>query len=191
MTRLGILASGEGTNAEAIIGFAGGRGDFRVEAVLTDVPGAPVVGRCRRLGVPALEVPRAGRGRRAHEEAMLAALDGRGIRILCLAGFRRILGPGFLARFPAVVNVHPSLLPELPGLGAYGRAWRSGLRRSGVTIHLVDEGVDTGEVVAQAWFPREAGDTPEDFEARGRALERRLWPEALLALKGSHGAGEG
>ena len=182
---IAILASGRGTNAENIIRFAlDSRGQFRVRCVLTDNPRAGVIKRCRSYGVPIHVVP-ATRGidRDVHEKKMLDVLGNYPVDVVCLAGFMRLLGGTFLGSYDTVVNIHPSWLPEFPGLGGYERAFRSGQNYSGVTVHYVDEGIDTGEIIVQEKFCRDASDDRESFEQRGRQLEQKLYPLALEVVR--------
>jgi phosphoribosylglycinamide formyltransferase-1 len=111
---------------------------------------------------------------------MAAWLAGRGVRLVVLAGYMRLLSPGFLAAFPeAVINVHPSLLPAFPGIGAIAQAVEYGVRVFGVTVHFVDEGVDTGAIILQAAIELPDATDPEAVHAALRPLEHRLLPEAV------------
>ncbi len=187
MTTLGILASGRGSNCEAILRASGeGRLHARVGLVLSDRPGAPVLDRAALHQVPARHLDPGRRGARltpGAEEAYVRALREAGVEWVALAGFMRILGPVFLSAFPGrVVNIHPSLLPAFPGLHAQRQAFEYGVKVAGCTVHLVDEGVDTGPVVAQRAVPVLDDDTPESLESRILEEEHRLYVEALNRL---------
>jgi len=182
--RVGVLASGRGSNLQALIDRAG-RPDarFEVAVVLSDVESAAALERARRAGVPALHVP-PGRFRTKLEpeveQAYAAALERFSVEAVALAGFMRILHEPFLSRFPGrVVNIHPSLLPSFPGLEAQRQALEYGVRWSGATVHYVNAGVDAGPIVLQAAVPVVEGDTPETLAARILREEHRIYPEAL------------
>ncbi|MEY4630114.1 MAG: hypothetical protein RIQ81_234 [Pseudomonadota bacterium] len=194
-----ILASGDGSNAEAIVLWARANpGRVEVRAILTDNPQAGVIQRAERLGIPCICIcfpekemfPDGFMARkRAHENAVAQAVEDLGGEWLLLAGYMRILSGEFLSRFAhapggyyRVVNIHPSLLPEYPGKDALRRAFNDGAERSGITVHLVDEGVDSGPVVVQESFPRLPDDDFAAFAARGRQIEHRLFGQALAKL---------
>jgi phosphoribosylglycinamide formyltransferase 1 len=149
--RIGVLASGAGTNLQAILDRVHGRHGNEVVAVGTDRPEAPALARARRAGVATAAFPLADyAGRGARDEAMADFLEARGVELVVLAGYMALLEPGFLARFPLrVINVHPALLPAFPGVRAIEQALAYGVKVFGVTVHFVDEGVDTGPVIAQ------------------------------------------
>jgi phosphoribosylglycinamide formyltransferase 1 len=147
--RIGVLASGAGTNLQAILDRVHGREGVEVVAVATDQPGAPALDRAARAGVPTGEFPLQA-DRAARDGAIADFLDRHGVELVVLAGYMALLDPGFLARFPGrVINVHPALLPAFPGLRAIEQALDYGVKVFGVTVHFVDEGVDTGPVIAQ------------------------------------------
>ena len=176
--RLGILASGQGTGAKNLILFAQKHGDsFKACCVVSNKPKAPVLERAQALGVSTHLVAGGDEGEMAH------ILREAEVDVVCLAGFMNILSGDFLSKFKAVVNIHPSRLPEFPGLRAYERAFESKQPYSGITIHLVDEGVDTGPILLQETFPRRPGDTLEIFKQRGRELEKSIYPRALMLLR--------
>ena len=141
--RVGVLASGAGTNLQAILDRVHGREGVEVVAVGTDQPGAPALERAARAGVATAEFPLAG-DRAARDGAMADWLESHGVELVVLAGYMALLTPGFLSRFPGrVINVHPALLPAFPGLRAIEQALDYGVKVFGVTVHFVDEGVDT------------------------------------------------
>jgi phosphoribosylglycinamide formyltransferase-1 len=176
---VGVLASGAGTNLQALLDDG-----IPVAAVASDKPAAPALERARSAGVPTGVFATADHADRAARDlAMAGWLAGQGVDLVVLAGYLQLLTPGFLARFPdRVVNVHPSLLPAFPGLGAIGQAVDYGVKVTGVTVHLVDEGLDTGPIVAQRAL--EVGDAAdaEALHERLRPLEHALLPAAVRAL---------
>ncbi len=176
---VGVLASGAGTNLQALLD-----GGLPVVAVASDVPDAPALARARAAGVPAAVFARADfADRPARDVAIADWLAGRGVELVVLAGYLAILTPAFLARFPdRVVNVHPSLLPAFPGLHAIEQALAYGAKVTGVTVHLVDEGVDTGPVLAQRALDVGSTTDPAELHARLRPLEHALLPAAARAL---------
>jgi phosphoribosylglycinamide formyltransferase-1 len=174
-----ILASGTGTNARALIEHARKNPSrLEVKALISDRPEIPALGMATSLGVPTHIV------NHRDEGPLLALLNKYAPRWALLAGYKRIVGPGFLgffqdAGFSRVMNVHPSLLPAYPGLGGYERAFRDGVLASGVTVHLVDSGLDTGAPILQESFARQDGDTLEDFVKRGQKIEHKIYCQAL------------
>jgi phosphoribosylglycinamide formyltransferase-1 len=179
---LGILASGRGSNLQAILdAIAGGRCPARVAVVVSDRKDAPALDRARRAGTRAVYLdPHAFPDRVAFDEAVAAVLDEHGVALVCLAGYMRILSPEFVRRYRArILNVHPALLPAFPGLHAQRQALEHGARVAGATVHLVDEGVDTGPIVLQGAVPVLDGDTEETLSARILVEEHRLYPEAI------------
>jgi phosphoribosylglycinamide formyltransferase-1 len=183
--RLGILLSGRGSNFLALqAAVARGEVPAEIALVLSNVAGAPGLARARELGLPAVAIPHAGEpDRAAHEAKVLAALREADAEWICLAGYMRLLSPAFVAAFPhRILNVHPSLLPAFPGTDAQGQALAHGVRVSGCTVHLVDEGVDSGPIVVQRAVPVLDADTPETLAARILGEEHRAYPEALRRL---------
>jgi len=180
---LAVLASGEGTNLQALLDTVHGH-EAEVVGVASDRPGARALERARAAGVATATFPAADfADRAARDEAMAAWLLGRGARAAVLAGYMALLVPGFLARFPAgVLNVHPSLLPAFPGLRAVERAIEHGVKVFGVTVHFVDEGVDTGPIIAQRAVELPHATDPAEILAALRPLEHALLAEAVRAL---------
>jgi phosphoribosylglycinamide formyltransferase 1 len=182
MRRLAVLASGQGTNFEALA-LAEGRGELggRIVALVSDRADAPALDRARRLNVEALHLP-AGRFRTRIEDepAWIDALRSREIDTVLLAGFMRRLHAPFLAAFPdRIVNIHPSLLPAFPGLDAIPKAFEHGVRVTGCTVHLVDDTLDGGAILAQSAVDVRDGETLESLEARIHQSEHRLYPWAV------------
>lgn len=193
-TRLAVLLSGRGSNFLALH-TAVERGEVPAEIVLvlSNVPAAPGLAKARELGLPAVAVPSAGEpSRAAHEEKVAAALAAAGAEWICLAGYMRLLSADFVARWRnRVVNVHPSLLPAFPGADAQRQALAHGVKVSGCTVHLVDEGLDSGPIVVQRAVPVEEDDDVESLSARILAEEHRAYPEALARLLGEEWRIEG
>jgi phosphoribosylglycinamide formyltransferase 1 len=182
---VGILLSGRGSNFVALHrAMEKGEVPARVALVLANVADAPGLARARELGLPAVAVPHRGEpSRAAHEAKLLAALREAGAEWVCLAGYMRLLSPGFLRAFPRrVLNVHPSLLPAFPGLDAQRQALEHGVRVAGCTVHLVDEGLDSGPIVLQRTVPVLDGDSAESLAARILEQEHIAYPEALRRL---------
>jgi phosphoribosylglycinamide formyltransferase-1 len=184
--KVGVLVSGSGTNLQAILD-AGARGELggaRVVVVVSNVAGVKALGRAEAAGVPAVVLPHKQFGsRQAFDEALVATLKERGVELVALAGFMRIVTPYFLQSFPQrVINIHPSLLPAFPGIHAQKQALEYGARITGCTVHLVDEGCDTGPIIQQATVPVLDGDDEAALTARILVEEHRLYPAAIRAL---------
>jgi len=180
-----VLASGSGSTLQALLDAAVDPAyGARVVAVGTDRPGARALERAAVAGVPAFAVPlQPGDDRIAWNAALGDAVAEHEPDLVVCAGFMRILSGGFLARFPQrVVNTHPALLPAFPGAHAVADALAYGVRVSGVTVHLVDEGVDTGPVVAQATVPVLDGDDEAALQRRIQEVERPLYVDAVGRL---------
>lgn len=180
-----ILLSGRGSNFLALhAAIERGEVPARIVLVLSNVTDAPGLRVARELGIPALAIPhRAEPSRRAHEEKVVAALRQAGAEWVCLAGYMRLLSPGFVAAFPRrMLNIHPSLLPAFPGLDAQAQALAHGVKVSGCTVHLVDEGLDSGPIVLQRTVPVLDGDTEASLAARILEQEHQAYPEALRRL---------
>ena len=173
-----MLASGEGRTLQALLDAAVGDYPARVVAVGSDRPGARALQRAG--GLPVFVVPLEG-DRAAWDVALADAVDAHAPDLVVCAGFMRILGPSFLQRF-RVTNTHPSLLPAFPGADAVPAALAYGVKVTGVTVHLVDEGVDTGPVVAQAAVPVLPGDTVQSLHARVQDVEQPLYVDTVARL---------
>jgi phosphoribosylglycinamide formyltransferase-1 len=179
---LGVLASGRGSNLQAILdAIDAGRCPARVAVVVSDRKDAAALDRARRAGIRAVHVdPQAHPDRLAFDDAIARVLDEHAVQLVCLAGYMRLLSPGFVRGYPGrMLNVHPALLPAFPGLHAQRQALEAGVRVAGATVHLVDEGVDTGPIVLQAAVPVLANDTEATLSARILTEEHRLYPEAI------------
>lgn len=180
--RVGVLASGRGSNLRALAEAAGaGRIPAAVVVLVTDRPAAPALDVAREHRIEAVVVdPRQHPSREAHEKAALAVLEERQVGLVCLAGYMRLLSAGFVSHFAGrMLNIHPSLLPTFPGLRPPRQALEHGVKVSGATVHFVDEGVDTGPIVLQTAVPVLADDTEESLAARILVEEHRIYPEAV------------
>jgi phosphoribosylglycinamide formyltransferase-1 len=185
--RLGVLGSGKGSNFVAIADACReGRAPAEVAVVISDVADAGILARARERGLRA-EFIAPGKFRtkldEAAEQAYIQALRAAEVDLVVLAGFMRILKGEFLRAFAnRVVNIHPALLPSFPGLEAWKQALDYGVKVTGVTVHLVDQGIDTGPILAQQTVPVLAGDTPGTLHARIQEAERELYPATIAAL---------
>jgi phosphoribosylglycinamide formyltransferase-1 len=183
-TRLAVLASGAGSNLVALIG-AIERGEVAAElvGVFSDVPDAPALGRASAAGVTARAIPFDRTDRSGWERRLADAVAETGADLVVLAGFMRILSAAFLERWPdRVVNVHPSLLPAFRGADAVGDALAAGVATTGVTVHLVDELVDHGPILAQEAVDVLPGDTRATLHERLQEVEHRLLPRCVDLL---------
>ena len=178
---VGVLASGDGSNLQAILDKLHGRGEVDVVAVGSDKADARALRRAAEAGVPTrVFAVEEFDGRRARDAAIAGWLEEHGVELVVLAGYMQLLDPAFLARFPQrVVNVHPALLPAFPGIGSVEQAIAYGVKVAGVTVHFVDEGVDTGPIIAQR-----AIDVPDGIDGAGlrlalRPLEHELLPAVV------------
>jgi phosphoribosylglycinamide formyltransferase-1 len=182
MIRIGVLASGSGSNLQAIMdACAGGLIEGTVAVVVCNVEGAYALERARRMDVPSVVVPHERYPDRDAFDAELARiLEDERVDLVALAGFMRVLTPAFLRRFPGrIMNIHPALLPSFPGLHVRQRAIDYGVRFSGCTVHFVDEGIDTGPIIIQAVVPVYPDDTEEELNDRILKLEHRIYPRAI------------
>jgi phosphoribosylglycinamide formyltransferase-1 len=181
--RVGVLASGAGTNLQAILDRVPGD-EAEVVAVGSDKPDAPALARARRAAVPARSFPAAQyAGRPARDAAMAEWLAGEGVGLVVLADYMQLLSPAFLVRFPQrVVNVHPALLPAFPGIRAVEQALDYGVKVFGVTVHFVDEGVDTGPIIAQRAVSLPEARDAEHVRGALRPLEHELLTGAVRRI---------
>lgn len=179
---VGVLASGRGSNLQAILDACARPGfPARVAVVISDRERAAALERARGARVEALWVnPKDFSDREAFDLALVRELQARGVGLVCHAGFMRILSPAYVRAFAGrALNIHPSLLPAFPGLHAQRQALEHGVKVAGATVHFLDEGVDTGPIVAQVAVSVEPADTEETLAARILAQEHRLYPEAI------------
>lgn len=186
--RIAVLISGRGSNLQAVIdAVAQGRLDAEIAVVVSNRAGATGLDRARAAGIETVTIPhRDYPTREAFEEALVRELRARGVSLVCLAGFMRLLGPTFLDAFPnATLNIHPSLLPSFPGVDAQTQALEHGVKIAGVTVHFVTGELDGGPIVRQSAVPVQDDDTPETLAARILEEEHRIFPEAIgLVLDG-------
>ena len=179
--RIAVLASGTGSNLQAILDKLHGKGAVEVVAVASDKPDALALERAAGAGVDTAVFERSDYSdRETRDLAMADWLESHGVELVVLAGYMQLLSAGFIARFPQrVINVHPALLPSFPGLDAIGQAYRHGVRMSGVTVHFVDAGMDTGPIVLQEAIALAYTRPIEEFEAQVHAVEHELLPKAI------------
>lgn len=183
--RIAVLLSGRGSNFERLAeAAASGEVSGAIVLVVSDRPAAPGLEKARGRGIPARAVERwPGEKRVDHDSRVLAALAEFRPDWVCLAGYMRRLGPAFVRAYPRrILNIHPSLLPAFPGLDAQRQALEHGVRISGCTVHLVDEGVDTGPIVGQRSVPVLDSDDPETLAVRILEKEHELYPSCLQRL---------
>lgn len=182
--KLAVLASGTGTNLQALLDQAHGRDGIEIVAVASDKADAPALERARAADVPVRVFPTTDYpDRPARDDAMASWLAGQDTELVVLAGYMQLLSLGFLDRFPArVINVHPALLPSFPGLGAVQQALDYGVKVFGVTVHFVDEGVDSGPIILQRAIEIPSPTSVEEVTRRLHAIEHELLPEAVRLI---------
>jgi phosphoribosylglycinamide formyltransferase-1 len=182
--RLVVLASGSGTNLQAILDQLHGRDGIEVVAVGSDKPGAGALKRAAGVGVETAVFPAdAYSDRMGRDAAMGDWVESHRPALVVLAGYMQLLTEPFVARFAGrIVNVHPALLPSFPGLDAIGQALDAGVQETGVTVHFVDEGIDTGPVILQRRVPVPAGRERGVLEAAVHTVEHELYPEAIRMI---------
>jgi len=185
MKRIAVFASGAGSNFQAIANAVqSGKLKADLALLVCDQPEAIVINKAENLGVPIFVVrPKAYENKAAYEEAVLVELQNYGVDFIALAGYMRLIGPTLLRAYEGrVINVHPSLLPAFPGLHAIEQAVEAGVRTTGVTIHYVDDGMDTGPIIAQESVAILPGDTAHDVAERIHSIEHELYPSVLMQL---------
>jgi phosphoribosylglycinamide formyltransferase 1 len=187
LTPIVILASGRGSNFEAILrAIKAGQLEARVSALISDKPGAEALQIARDAGIPAITVQTMpGESRASYDERLLQALKPYAPRFLVMAGFMKIVTSKLIEAFRSdrgyarVVNIHPSILPAFLGVNSYAQAFNYGAQVAGVTVHLVEESVDSGPICAQEAFSISGVRSVEEVERRGLEIEHRLYPETL------------
>jgi phosphoribosylglycinamide formyltransferase 1 len=188
--RIGVLLSGRGSNFEALAdSIAAGRiPGAEIVLVISNRENAPGLARAAARGIRSRAIPSTGLPREAYDKLVVAELQRAGVELVCLAGFMRLLSPQFIGAFPQrILNIHPSLLPSFPGLEAQRQALEYGVKFSGCTVHLVDENLDAGPILAQAVVPVRDDDTVETLSARILAEEHRIYTEGVrLILSGKY-----
>lgn len=186
-SRLGILISGRGSN---MIALADAVSDGRIPAaeisiVISDKPDAAGLAKAQERGIETAVIERRGRPREEHDAEIVAALQARGVELVCLAGYMRLLSPQFLDAYRGrILNIHPSLLPVFPGLEAQRQALEAGAESSGCTVHFVDETLDGGPIIAQRCVPVHPDDTVESLSARILTEEHEMYVEAVALVLG-------
>jgi len=181
---IAILGSGKGSNFQAILtAIESGRLNVRPVLVATDVPGAGILDLATKAGIPTMVIAESKFRTRLStdvETALAQQLKDAGVELVVLAGYMRLLKSPLLEAFPRrVINIHPSLLPAFPGLEAWKQALEAGVPTAGCTVHFVDDGMDTGEILAQSEVPVLAGDTAASLHARIQVAEHELYPRVL------------
>ena len=185
--KLGVLGSGKGSNFRAIAdAIARGELNAEVRIVISDVADAGILALARERGIPAAHIP-PGRFKTKlepeQEQRLADMLREAGTELVVLAGYMRMVKSPLLDAFPRrIINIHPSLLPELPGLEAWKQAIATRAVRSGCTVHYVDAGMDSGEIIAQSEVPVFPGDTPETLHTRIQIAEHKLYPAVIAKL---------
>lgn len=185
-TRLAVLGSGSGSNCQSLFNaIDDGRLDAEIVAVYSDNPEAYILERARQRHVPAELLDCGGYKNKfplPEQEKLAARLKELQVDMICLAGFMRLVKEPLLAAFPRrILNIHPALLPAFPGVEAWKQALAAGARQTGCTVHYVDAGMDTGEIIMQAYVPVLPDDTPETLHARIQVQEHILYPAAVLS----------
>ncbi|MBI5598573.1 MAG: phosphoribosylglycinamide formyltransferase [Deltaproteobacteria bacterium] len=179
---VGVMASGRGTNLQAIIDAIAARSlDAAIKVVISDNPGAFAIGRAEKHGIKTAVVTKDQYPlNEDFEKKLISTLNASGVELVALAGFMRVLSPLFIRAFPMrIMNVHPSLLPAFTGLSVQKKALEYGVKFSGCTVHFVDEGVDTGPIIIQAVVKVMDDDTPETLAERILLEEHRIYPQAI------------
>ncbi len=193
--RVGVLISGRGSNFSALAAAAADPGfPADIVAVLSNDPTAAGLALAKDAGIPAFGIDHRDfrRNREAHERAMQAVLEAHDVKLLCLAGYMRLLTPFLVGAWQGrMLNIHPSLLPAFPGLHTHERALAAGAKIHGCTVHLVTQTMDEGPILGQAAVPVLRGDTPESLAARVLAQEHRLYPAVLKAFLDGAGSAPG
>jgi len=188
--RIGVLLSGRGSNFEALAdSIAAGRlPGAQIVLVVSNREDAAGLLRAAERKIPAKVIPSKGLQREAYDKLVVEELQRAGVEMVCLAGFMRLLSPYFVASFPQrILNIHPSLLPSFPGLEAQRQALEYGVKFSGCTVHLVDENLDAGPILAQSIVPVRDDDTSESLSARILIEEHRIYTDAVrLLLSGNY-----
>jgi phosphoribosylglycinamide formyltransferase-1 len=189
--RVSVLASGEGSNLQAILDVVHKKHDVEVVCVVSDKPGAKALERAAAVGIPfAIFQVSDFEDRAARDRAIASHLKDVGTDLVVLAGYMAILSEEFIgAFFGRIINVHPSLLPKYPGLRAIEQALEAGENQTGVTVHYVDEGVDTGHVIAQELIGIGPGETAEQLAERIHVIEHRLLPEVIAQIAAERASG--
>ncbi len=187
MLKIGVLASGKGSNLQAIIDYIKSeKPPFEISIVISDNPDAFALKRAEKEGIKAMYIP-PGKYKTflepPVEKKYVEILKENGVQLVCLAGFMRVIKKNFLKSFPdSIINIHPSLLPAFPGLEAWKQALDYGVKFTGCTVHFVEEGVDTGPIIMQAVVPVLPDDTPESLHKRIQEKEHIIYPLSIRLI---------
>ncbi|MBL5766777.1 phosphoribosylglycinamide formyltransferase [Heyndrickxia sporothermodurans] len=185
MKKIAIFASGNGSNYQAIVdAVKNGALDASIELLVCDKPNAFVIERAKKESTPIFAFePKTYETKAAFEKEIVLELQKREIELIVLAGYMRLIGPTLLQAFSKrIINIHPSLLPSFPGKNAIGQALQAGVKVTGVTVHFVDEGMDTGPIIAQESLKVEESDTEQSLAEKVHKIEHRLYPEMIQLL---------
>lgn len=193
MKKFAVFASGNGSNFEAIAKrMREENWDAELSLLVTDKPQAKAVERAEALKIPSFAFePSAFENKAAFERAIIEQLRLHGVELIVLAGYMRLIGDTLLEAYGGrIINIHPSLLPAFPGIDAVGQAHRAGVKVAGITVHYVDEGMDTGPIIAQKAFEIQENDTLEGMEHTIHELEHKWYPSVVKQLLGLNNRGE-
>lgn len=183
--RLAVFASGHGSNLGRIIDAVreGELKNVELSMVFSDKPDAQALERAKNAGIIAIHISPKGLNRKEHEKAVLKHLKANKVDLIVLAGYMRLLSPFLVNEYRnRIINIHPALLPAYPGVDAIRRAFEAGVKESGVTVHFVDEGMDTGKIIAQKTVKRKKSHTLESFERDIHVAEHELLPKAIQKI---------
>lgn len=183
--RIAVFASGSGSNFQALVESCADRPDIQFVLLFSDFPQAYALERAQKLGIKAYAAhPREFKSRHTYEEFLLKLVNEAQVDYILLAGYMRVIGSPLLEAYPdRILNIHPSLLPAFPGRQGIADAYHAGVTETGVTVHLVDEGIDTGRILGQEKVTIEPGDSLADLEAKIHQVEHRLYPQIVKSLR--------
>lgn len=185
MKKIAVFASGSGSNFQALVDAAKANGQsYEIVLLVCDKPGAYAIERAQQAEVPSLEIsPKDFATKADYEKEILQKLQMSGVELIVLAGYMRLIGETLLSAYEGrIVNIHPSLLPSFPGKDAIGQAFQAKVKITGVTVHYVDEGMDTGPIIAQEAVKMEENETRESLEAKIHQVEHLLYPNVIQKL---------
>jgi phosphoribosylglycinamide formyltransferase 1 len=185
MKKIAVFASGTGSNFQAIIdAVKDGQLKIEISLLVCDKPSALAIVRAQKEDIPVFVFqPKDYKDKADYETEILAKLEDKQIEFIALAGYMRLIGPTILSKFEGnIINIHPSLLPNFPGKDAIGQAIEAGVDRTGVTIHYVDAGMDTGKVIAQKATDIVPGESKESLQQKIQKIEHQLYPEVLKQI---------
>ena len=186
--KIAVFVSGSGTNLQSIIdNCENGKISAEIVSVVSNNSDAYALERAKKHNIPAIFIEsKKYKNRKEHEQEIIRQLDPFKPDLLVFAGYMRLVSSEFIRYYynkernlPGIVNIHPALLPSFPGTDGYGDAFKYGVKYSGITIHFIDEGVDTGPIILQETFPRYHTDTLEEFKERGLKIEHKIYPYAI------------